>query len=395
MNCQEARKYFSPWLDGEKLTTDEADALNTHIKECDFCAGELEKLWAITTALGQMRVSVKPPKDFAAKVMERLRIEAAASGTSQFPAAAAGESKMSAGTDAAELENGRNAAGKIPAGWLRGIRAGWKRSIAVAAAFLLLLSGSIGMAARYSGGAQWFGPPALIIAQGDTGQDSGKINSIGKDNGTGCDAGNEPNKSSGNIPESDSSEGNANPVDRADTGKAGQSPGDRESSSGEETKRPALIAQAEPKEFLNQPRAIESLFLKVKVSNLDSSVRQLEDLAKAGGTSSFSVNQNVQVDGDKNVEIFQFKVPQVEAEQFCAYVNSMGQVISSKRETRDISGEFATKLNRYQSLLAEKNTSSKGQSKVLDAEIRNLEEELTTLDNEVHRQLIVIVWLER
>jgi len=395
MNCQEIRQYFSPWLDGGELSADEAGILREHLAECALCVAELEKMQAITAVLGRMRVTVTPPEGFTEQVMERLRGEITASGVVQLPVAAAADKAVSLHERKGWRGNKRAAAGQVLADWWRGVKINWKKSMAVAAAFVLLMGGSMAVAAKYFGGTPWLFSPPLMLVDSGSGQDSGKATGGEHVYETAPDARSEPGELNDDVSRTAPEEGanNIEPAPSAPDKTTGQSSGDGKDSTGSKA-QVSTLAQVEPKVFLNQSRAIESLFLKVRVSDLDSSARQLVDKAQARG-ASYSVNQRVQVDGDRTVEIFRFEVPQPGAEQFVAYVNSLGQVINSQRETKDVSDEFATKLNRYQSLLTEKKTSSAGQAQKLDTEIQKLEAELTTLDKEARQQLVMIVWLEQ
>ncbi len=397
MNCREARQHFSPWLDGE-LADAETCAVREHLASCGLCAAEMEKLRAISAVLQSMRAQVAPPEDFAARVMARLRRDEAA-------------------PEAARVAGWRS--------WWRGVKTGWKKSVAVAAALFVLLAGSAGVAARYFGMQGIFGPPAVVYNEstGNSGENGGENAAPGErisapDAGGGEGARGAPeNPETAGSGNQDSSSGLSGAGSKTGTGKdaqpgagsartqvafgqpAGEPAGGPGEDAGTEAQQTAsasgkAASAAGPKAFLNQPRAIESIFIKVQVDNLDEAAKRLTAEARARGIT-YSVDQKVQVAGGKAVEIFRFAAPRSQAEQFAAYVSKMGQLLSSSRETRDVSNEFAEKLSRYQSLVAERKTAGGEQAGSLDAEIKKLEEELTAMDREAREQVIIIAWLEQ
>lgn len=474
MNCQQARQLFSPWLDGE-LTDEERRAFGEHLTACRVCAAELEKLEAVTAAMRKMRVPVAPPEGFAALVTERLRreLEAAAvagagadaggeAGEQQAEAAAAGkvvplagrvkpgrkaqeeaqeagggsgrEAAGAAGTGRAVATAGQEKAGtgraagsgRVFARWWLGLRTGWRKSAAVAAALLMLLGGSATLAARYLGGPGIFNP--LVVAEqaplppveADRDQDMnvdrdatqpGSTEAVSEpgpaDTAPGGGEERQPAApgSGGANGERQMIAGNS-PVNSPGTpGSAGQSAQKPagEAGAGGDAKEPAATAAGsapgsnagvQPKVFLNQPRAIESMLIKVRVQDLDAAAAQLKAIAQAKGVS-YSVEQKVQAAGGKAVAIFRLAAPQAQAGQFADYVSALGQVIERTRQTRDVSNEFAELLNNYQKLIAERKTASGEQAQKLDAEIKQKEAELEAMDREAREQVVLIVWLEQ
>ncbi|MBC7325349.1 MAG: zf-HC2 domain-containing protein, partial [Moorella sp. (in: Bacteria)] len=160
MNCREARQLIHPWLDGE-LAGDKSSALREHLAECGPCASELEELKELIAALGRMRSPVAPPEGFSAMVMDRLRRELGEGmvGPSRDEAA---EKVVPLGAAGALPDSGRvSAGGSSPAGWWSRVRSRWKETMAVAAAFIMIIAGAAGVAARYYGTPWIFGPPML------------------------------------------------------------------------------------------------------------------------------------------------------------------------------------------------------------------------------------------
>ncbi len=307
--------------------------------------------------------------------------------------------------------------------WQQGLRTGWRKSAAVAAALLMLLGGSAALAARYLGGPGIFNPLAVAeqaplppveadrdkgmnvdreaaqpgstkdapepdpagaapgggeerqpVAPGSGGADGERLMVAGNTRGTPGSVGQSAQKPAGGA-------GAGGGVKEPAATAAGSGPGSNN-------------AGGQPKVFLNQPRAVESMLIKLRVQDLDAAAAQLKAIAQAKGVSC-SVEQKVQAAGGKAVAIFRLAVPQAQAGQFTGYVSVLGQVIESTRQTRDVSNEFAELLNNYQKLIAERKTASGEQAHKLDAEIKQKEAELEAMDREAREQVVLIVWLEQ
>lgn len=400
MNCRRAQKLFSPWLDGE-LTEKERRAFDEHLAGCPACAARAAGLQEITAALRQGRVAAEPPVDFTASVMARIRVETeagrpGAGGRKAAPAPGAG------------AFSGRAAA--VAAAWRLALQAGWKKGFAVAAAAFLLLAGSTGLACRYF----WLPPAGVSVVAGNEGTASPGGSSpegTGKP-GTGQDQTPGGSGQENLAPGTAGSGGGSTPPEAAGTPAAsergvpeketgsGSAGGSREKAQPpqETPAAPAPVRSQEqppgsvsgPKVFLNRPRVIESMLVKVKVASLPGAADRLVAGARAFGLSA---DYRVPVAGDNPVEIFRFSLPKSQAGQFADFVSGLGQVTEKSRETRDVSSQFAEQLSRYQSLFEERKTASGDQVKALDAEIKKLEAELEAMDKEAREQLVLIVWL--
>lgn len=82
MRCPKAEKELSSYLDGEIGARDSA-LLETHLAQCERCAGELEWIRQLHGLFGQARRFPAPPA-FRAKLMERV-LGQQAEGFSLFP----------------------------------------------------------------------------------------------------------------------------------------------------------------------------------------------------------------------------------------------------------------------------------------------------------------------
>lgn len=407
MNCQKVRKLLSPWLDGE-LTGEEAKALSVHLAKCPLCVSEQDELRALTGALQKMRELVAPPEGFAVLVIERLSKEIAGEETAVLTEAVAAAGKITQfdGRKAPVPDSkGIARVRRTFAGWWPGLRIGWKKGLAIAAALAMLFTGSVTFAARYLGGPGIFNP--FLVAEqisplggdGDlqTGQDNqddlikidstetkGSPQNSGEEKGLVPDL-DEVNKGRQQV--ADNSQIGPNNSPEKPTGNVSVGSGLKE----QEVASSGLATGKEARVFLNCSRSVESRLIKVRVKDLELAAGHLKANA-AVRDASCTVNSKVP-DGENIIEIFQFKIPQIGAEQFVTYVSSLGQVFESTREVRDTSNVFAEKLERYQSLFAERKSASGEQTKKLDSEIQEIEAELTEMDKKAHEQLVVITVL--
>ena len=406
MNCRRAQKLFSPWLDGE-LTEKEERALSEHLAACPACAARAAGLQEITAALRQGRFRAVPPEGFAAGVMARIRLETEA----VRPGAGGRKAALAPGAGAF---SGRAAA--AAAAWRLALQAGWKKGFAVAAAAFLLLAGSTGLAARYF----WLPPAGVSVVAGNEGAASfggGLPEGTGQ---SGTDRSQTPEGGQGGsgqenlAPGTAGSGGGSTPPEAAgipaapERGVAGKETGSVSAGGSREQAQPPQETPAAPapvrsqeqppgslsgpKVFLNQPRVIESMLVKVRVASLSGAADRLVAGARALGVSA-DYRDRVPVAGDNPVEIFRFSVPKSQAGQFTDFVSALGQVTEKSRETRDVSSQFAEQLSRYQSLFEERKTASGDQVKAIDAEIKRLEAELEAMDKEAREQFVLIVWL--
>lgn len=70
MNCKEIRKYFSAYIDGD-ISDEIADRIGEHVKKCEACMHELERLKDVVSGLRSMEELEAPP-DLLVKVREKI-----------------------------------------------------------------------------------------------------------------------------------------------------------------------------------------------------------------------------------------------------------------------------------------------------------------------------------
>ncbi len=447
MKCREARQLFYPWLDGE-LGKEEARRLQEHLQECPACAEELAGWQVIASALKGMSRAAAPPEGFSAQVMSRLKESLSdqkaysaggASTGSRLPAdgghmpagaAASGKQRKAAiipGSPLPGAGRGKDATRRVwtPGSWWEGLSGTWRKGVAAAAAAVILLAGSAGFAARYwwPAGVLNSSPVVVDNSAGHSGQASGKDDTIANTGKPGQDVpANLNNGPRGTQTPGRQENAPAGPRDRGDkANKEGDrsnepaAPG-RAANGGVQKSRPEQPRQSdnkqgvaiaantgqsvssksgsggaiEPRVFLNQTRTIESTLLKVQVSDLQAAKKTL--LAAAGGSSYQSFGRQ-RVDGH-TVEILRFVVPVERATSFTATASGLGRVMDRQQQSQDISQQFASTLDRYQTLIAKRNQTTDGaEADALDQQIKSLEQQLAAWDQEAGQQ-VVVVWLQ-
>ena len=342
MNCRKAKSIL---MSDEPMLIEQR-ALSDHLAVCSGCAVEAERFSAISKALHEMNSPVKTPDGLAAQVISRLRSESADQKEVYFPASYRSFKWSQA----------------------------WKRSFAAAAAVVLLIGGSMGIATRL-GVLNIFGSPAVVVKTSSP-QPAAKIPVQSNKTQNTQQSGNEsvqPQKNdspSNNLPEPEKAANNSLTA---------------------QTTTQQIIT--EPKVFLNVPRSIECILWKIKVADINNATDKMLTWARTGGIS-YSVENEIHLDDGRTINIFRFGAPKASVDKFSGFISGLGEILERDRNTRDVTDEFADKLERYHSLLAQKENSDGQQIKQLDAEIKAVEYELTLMDKEAQDQVVFIVWLQ-
>lgn len=347
MNCRKAKSI----LVSDKPLLNEHRALSGHLAVCRECAVEAEQFTAISKALREMNSPVKTPDGLAGQVISRLRSESA--NQDEVPAPALYRRFR----------------------WSQA----WKRSLAAAAAVALLIGGSMGIATRL-GVLNIFGSPSLIVRNTPLNQTSTKIPiQVQKKQNT-PQAGNESvqqqksGSPSNNLPEPGETTNNLT----------------TQATTQQQAKQQITT---EPKVFLNVPRSIECILWKIKVANINDATDKMLAWAKTKSIS-YSVEHEIPLDDGRTIKIFRFGVPKAGVDNFSDFTSGLGEILERDRNIRDVTDEFASELERYHSLLAQKQNSAGQQTKQMDAEIKAVESELTQMDKEAQDQVVFIVWLQ-
>jgi len=70
LDCSEVLTNLSAYLDGQ-LDDDESRAVETHLAQCEECTAELDELWEVNMALGELEME-EPPRRLWNMVLARL-----------------------------------------------------------------------------------------------------------------------------------------------------------------------------------------------------------------------------------------------------------------------------------------------------------------------------------
>jgi hypothetical protein len=350
VKCPEARQLFSVHLDGE-LAPAEAEVLGAHLAECKPCAAELELERALTKALRGFAAPRPAPPGFAGGVIAAL--EARRQGRLARLAAAAGR---------------------------------WRRGLAVAAAFLLIVTASLGY-----GVPQWLGRTPLVAVDPPD-KTGAQVAPPGPGAGPGADV-----KPESGAPATGGSSGKPGPGEpeaesgpAPGSGEAGKTAAPVENGTDREPER-VMIADGpdpEPKVFLNQPRRISSTFLKLNVADLEQARDKAVALAKEHGTP-----YQAQGAGDgTSTAVLRFDVDPARAEGFVNHLSKLGLVAHRQSDQWEITGQFSAALAEYQALLTRRErTFDPDQRAVLDNEIAALERQLAEWDQDARHHIVVLM----
>lgn len=371
MRCQEIREQFSPWLDGQ-LDPPEVELIEAHLAECAECRDELVQWQQISNALkslGQETEHLQAPAGFEARVMQQV----------------------------SRVAQRR-----------RRLNNTLRKLVATAAAFALLAYGSLELAPRVFNG----DPVGNIADQGTPGQPPGGNTGLLTQPGTGTNPGNlGPDGTNPGInPNNSDPAANNNLTPPTNTSPplteepsvlsdpTGTSEGDTNTPKPDNnsaqpensfTMARTDIQPMEPMVFLNKERTITSTLLRLKVGDLTAAQSTSQAVGQKMGAQSkvFAVQSS----GEGQRAIIRFVVPRAKASDFIAKLASSGSVLERQDENQDITQRFTETLEQYRALVAQLNESQNKQQKTqLNGQIKSLEQQLLTWDEEADDQIIML-----
>ncbi|ABI67486.1 anti-sigma factor family protein [Syntrophomonas wolfei] len=346
MKCNEAREFFSPWIDHE-MEDAEREALQLHLDSCPDCQHELadwERISALLReSLAEAAEERTAPPELTRAVMITLREQ--------------GQPKR---------------------------LAGWKKAAAGIAAALALYLGSSGLL--------W--TPLWQVANKDPAVNTDPVQQTTKQqiaeqpgektpgNNAITPAGKQDNKSSPMAPQ-----GMSKPaVKNNPTAPAGpENPNIATVDTGNPTAAPV---------FLSKERVLVSTIYKLVPYDADQAKAQQEaqKIAAAAGASVQLLGQ--QLDGQRSATVLKFSCPVETAEQLKQELLGLGSRLSLEENRQDLTSRFNDSLEQYRMLSAQAATvHDKEQSKELEIQIKALEKQLNNWDKEAARESIVL-WLE-
>ena len=331
MRCVEARQLFSPRLDGE-LAPHEAAALEAHLAACAACRAELAAWEELSAQVRGLAAEVQAPAGFVGRVAARLPAERKS--------------------------------------LLARLGEGFRRGLAVAAAFGVILAGSLGYAAfRWLGNtpAGPGGPGPATVAQNVPHGDTEK----------------QPLQPPGKDAAPPSGEDRTGPVVAPRTGGETPEPGVRTPGpAGDET---------EPRAFLtSKERVLARTLLHVVVEDAGAAAQKALALARAAGAQLQDYTTTRQRD------VFQtYTIDTGKAADLGNQLAALGYCTSRQEESQDVTAAYKRDQERYRDLLARAGAAEDPQERErLAREAEALAAELNARDREASRHTIVL-WLEQ
>lgn len=378
IHCRKARKIFLALLDG-CLDSQTNQVIREHLASCPTCFKEFSFQQRISTAL-RVKENKPAPAEFTQKVMAHI--------AAQKLGSKALRPQISKGNKA--FINNRK---------VSHLRYGF----AVAVLFFLVAGTSYGLTLRYP---QYsFGPLKQIVAQnkkevtpslpktglGENKKSPASINIAANKQPKAQNRG-QPNVQNKEIKEP-TGLNKSQPAPRKVTGKKESNNKNLEVAVNIPVAKNANpSSKYEPRVFLNQPRVSKSNLYKIKVDNLTQAQQKVQALAKAAGFNCYNLGQQ-QSDG-KLIGLLRIEVPVNQAQEFTSQILTVGKIYDQQFETKDLSARFAETLQRYQNLITQRqNATNHDQAKELEAQIKELENRLTTWDKEAQYQAVTL-WLE-
>lgn len=335
MDCREIGQYLSPYMDGES-SPEEYHIVQSHLKECQVCRQEYDELMTLGTVLKQLGTEIIPaPDGFKDAVMQQILAE---------------------NRPLSIWERTNKVMGR------------WKVAVTAVAAALLIALASLGINLL----------PASQVAHNDTAKHhTVVVADKGNSNG---------NKTSAN----DSVD---NP---AAAPSASQGAKDNANSSAlaplTENKVINKDANSYPV-FLNTERVIKTTMLEVRVSDSNTALEQAMIMAANAGASTQNLGQQVNENG--TCSVVKITAARSAASGLISSLSSLGTVTGQDVDKKDITSQFSQTLSKYQSLVAERETTSDaGQQAQLDQQINKLEAQLNSLQANAQKETIVL-WLEK
>jgi anti-sigma factor RsiW len=388
MNCQVARQLFSTHLDGE-LSPAEVKALDAHLAGCTACVTELELAQELCAALREGVMPVAAPPGFARSVtaaIEKRRDRGWLAGPGRAVAGWRHGLWLAVGRVTTSSASGSS-----------GLVAGWRHGLAAAAACLLIAAVALGYGAQ-----QWLGQTPLV-AQDDPPSASGldvvappgtePVEPVGPGVNETSDGKPSPGGVSGDssqAPDSGADTGaDTGSGAGTDTGTAtgpGKTRPDREPGS----TQVAGVPDVEQKVFLNKQRSIGNTLLEVDVDDLVRA--QNEVFLLAGEIGATVVSAQRVLDGDAPAEALRFQVDSAQVEAFTERLGGLGRVVHREDNSRDITERFATTLENYRTLVAERERATDPDERTaLDKKIAPLEQDLAEWDQEAGQYPVTLI----
>ncbi|MEW5762938.1 MAG: hypothetical protein AB1776_07040 [Bacillota bacterium] len=321
------------------LAPHEAAALAAHLQRCAACRAELAVWERLSAEVKGLFAEVPAPPGFASRVMDRL------------PAASGG--------------------------WAARLGRGFRRGLAVAASFGIILAGSVGYAAyRWLGGGEPSSPPPgtfrppVVAQNGEVEEPEFPLPPVKPSGNTGVAPGNGATGPVHTKPDKNTPGAKVTrPENRAQGGPAG-----------------------EPRAFLeSRTRVVTRTLLQVAVVDVEQAAAGARALA---GTAEAQLRDETTT---RTGDVFQtYIIDKDKAPVFCRQLAELGKPVGKPLEqTEDLTAAYERDLERYRELLNRASAATAPEEKErLLQQAKQLEAQLVARDREASQHTVVL-WLKK
>lgn len=364
MNCSQVKKLIPEWLDGE-LEHVQSMTVKDHVAACRDCRAEADFWRELGATLRGGMEDIKAPPGFAAGVMAQLP-------------------KQHGSTARHSLFDR------------------WKRSVAVAATFLLVAVGSAGAYMN------WGGNIVTRVADNNPGQVSkppveqpGDINIPNTGPQQSGDAGSPVEQPGSGGTEQGAAPG---PAENDARGTGGNSESTQHTPSGTGTAQPAApdgAGDSAPDAAVNagqyallnieKDRVVERTLLKINVGDLDAAHGQALALINETGAAYEVLGTENAPTGSR--ETLKITVSSSLSGKLMAGLKTLGQVVTADTQREDINARYNEKVEQYLSLKAQLQGASAVEREQLQVKMAGIEAQLRSWDREADTDTIIL-WLQ-
>ncbi len=361
MKCEQVQQLIPDWLDGEAEAF-QAEAIEKHIDKCQPCRDEASFWQAVGSTLREETENIKAPPGFAAGVMAQLPQQQ-------------------------ETGFGR-------------LAARWKRSIAAAAAFLLLAAGAAGGYLQWGLNtlprvAQNEKLPGIVTEHNPAQNDPIAVAPDPQEGSGEKGPANEQNEQGVAGPDNDGTQETDN------TGSNGKKPDPAANSgntkagaSGNPEVEPG--ANTAPAQYVwlndNVDRVLERTFLRLAVDDFTAAHNQAVAYLNSTGAQYEILGSENTVSG--NQESLKIVVDSKLSSALVKNLKTLGQVVTADSQRNDITGRYNENVEQYRSLEAQlASTESAAEREQLQVKMAGIEAQLKAWDKEARTDTIIL-WLE-
>ncbi|MBF7081562.1 zf-HC2 domain-containing protein [Desulfallas sp. Bu1-1] len=369
MKCDNyMQELISAWLDGE-LDRAEAETVEKHLGECTACREHLAFLKQIQAELRACALELPAPEGLSAAVMAQIAEPG-------LPSSARNDKRRT---------------------WRLGsIVANWKRSIAAAAATVLIACGSYA-AATHSGlttGILVADKNKTRVAEinPDNNGTVAPVNKPGNDMETEPVVNNGNPGNPGNLDSTNNQDGNGVnntlPKTTEDNGKQPEKFSTTSTPAVDVMQTPELVALLS----VDKQRIIKSTLIKTRVEEPGTARERVNSLAgKYKASIRLTESQNT---AGGSLIGYEITVDRNKADNLISELETIGTLVNKDESSKDIGGQYNKQVEQYQSLAAQlKRSDNVEEQERLSLRMNEIAQQLKAWDSSASKQTIVI-WLE-